>query len=290
MKTAFFLFGITVLVFSFASCGYESPRYKALRAQADSIRSIQRMLERGLSEYAIVFEHIDKNLDQLVRKEIARVEQVETNLKSEHNALINNNIARLNSILQRNEEEVETQRQIAQRNVARVGELQRNINEVTRQLEEERMKTVLLQTQTAEQNKIIDELNNTLKILMVELDNINAELMARAEVISNYENESLYGYFIANTRSELIRKNVLTRSGVICRTNQLFSQGVNTTDFTRINTVEITTIRLPSSVSGRVLSTHPTTSYRIVWQGNDRVLQITNPEEFWSVTRFLVIQ
>ena len=290
MRNLIFLLGTGILLFSIASCGFESPRYKALMAQTDSIRSIQLMLEKEVGEFSLAMNHFDHSFDSLLLKEITQITPISTSLKPEHDSLVQSNIAKFNQILQQNANEISRQTQLAAQNASRVAVLQGQVNELSAYQTFAEEKIAYFNTYIETLYDKMDEMKTTIFMLTDEVDRLNAELDTKKETIVVCETESLYGYFIADSRSDLIRRNILTTRGFLCRKNMLFNQGVDKNQFTQINIEETTEIPLPLLVNGRVLSIHPSASYQIVWKDNQRVLQILNPDDFWSVTRFLVIQ
>ena len=277
-----------VLAIAFSSCNYESPKYKALKAQNDSIKTVQQALERDAQEYVFIFNHIGKDLDKIKNKEGEYIGQIKTQLKIEENAAVNDNIAKINSIFQANQEEIGKLKKQARHNAFRASELQRNVDTIRLQLEEETTKNVTLQDEVAAKNVNIDKLNADLQALTTELDATKKQLADQTSLVAKYEVDLFTGYYITGSKSDLRNKKVLTKTG-LCKT-ALFYEAANNANFTKVNILETTVITLPNSVKGKVLSAHPKSSYRFAKQGDDKVIQITNPEIFWSITNYLVIQ
>ncbi len=176
MKSAIYPSLALAAVLSFASCGYESPKYKALKAHTDSIAAVQQSLARDVQEYLYVFDHIGQSAGKIMNKEADHVQQIKTKLNNENNARVNDNIAKLNTLLQANQEEMEALKKQASRNAFRATKLQREVDRVKALLEEECAKTATLQAEVTAQDSTIAALDNTLKALNTELADAKKQL------------------------------------------------------------------------------------------------------------------
>ena len=59
--------------------------------------------------------------------------------------------------------------------------------------------------------------------------------------------------------------------------------------FTKIDIREVTQIPIPGTKKATVVSTHGSESYKITGEGDARILEIMNIEEFWKSSKYLVI-
>lgn len=271
---------------SFASCGYESPKYKALKAHTDSLAVMKLSLEKDVKEYLYVFNHIGESADKIKGKEADHIQQIKTKLNNDANAQVNDNIAKLNSLLQTNQEEIETLKKQVRHNAFKATELKREVDRINALLEEECAKTATLQSDIAKKDSTLAALDATLKALNTELAEAKKQLADQAALIEQYKDELFSGYYITGSKADLKKKKVLSGG---CK-NTLFAEGAKQADFTKVNILETKSIKLPESVKGKILSSHPKASYKLTKEGNEKTLQIINPEAFWSITKYLVIR
>ncbi len=280
---------VAIMMFALCSCEYESPKYKALRAQTDSISAVNLSLTQDIGEYHHAFDYIGKSIEQITNEQVAHVLHIKTKLSEESNALINDNIDKLNTLLntliQSHQEEIDKLKRQVRRNAFRAAELQREVDRINILIAEECAKTDSLQGEVAAKEAEILRLDGELMALQEELLVTKAELNAQKELAEKYAEELFTGYYIAGKKSELKRKNVLAGGGNAI----LFPKGANKNIFTKVNILETTTIPLPDDIKGKVLSSHPQSSYKLVAGKDGKVLEILNPEKFWSVTNYLVI-
>lgn len=287
MKSTIYSSLAAALVLSFSSCNYESPKYKALKAQNDSIVAVQQTLQKDVKEYLFVFEHIGKGAEKIQNKEADHIQQIKTKLAAENNATVNDNIAKLNSLLQANQEEIETLKKQAKNNAFRAAKLKKEVESVKALLDEECAKTATLQSEVAAKDSTLAALDATLRTLNAELNKARKQMAEQKDILDKYADELFSGYYITGSKSDLKKKQVLGKNG--CRT-MLFQEPANKGDFTKVNILDTKVIKLPASVKGKMLSSHPKASYKLEKQGDEKVLEIIDAEAFWSITKYLVIQ
>lgn len=91
-------------------------------------------------------------------------------------------------------------------------------------------------------------------------------------------------WFVFGTKSELKEQKILQKGDV------LQSDDFNKDYFTQIDIRTDKEIKLYSK-SAKLLTNHPEGSYSLVKDAKGQyILKITNPNKFWSVSRYLVIQ
>ena len=136
----------------------------------------------------------------------------------------------------------------------------------------------------------IEELKTKIEGLNVELSNLTTNYKA-VENESNQKTEIINTAFYAiGTSKELKEKNVITKEGGIIglgKTTKL-SSDFNKEYFTKINIEKTTSINLGAKKI-KILTTHPSNSYKLIGEKPIEKLEITNTKEFWSASKYLVI-
>ena len=155
------------------------------------------------------------------------------------------------------------------------------------QLAEKEEMIANLQAQVAEKDGQIANLNTQVENLNNDLTNANNQIDNLSTNLTNSTNELNAVYYIGATAKEL------KAQGVILSKTKVLKGEVPTEAFTKGDMRELTSITF-NSKKAVVLSTHAEESYNLVKgadaDGNKIVtLEITNPELFWKVTRYLVV-
>jgi len=136
----------------------------------------------------------------------------------------------------------------------------------------------------------IEELKTKIEGLNVELSSLTTNYKA-VENESNQKTEIINTAFYAiGTSKELKENNVITKEGGIIglgKTTKL-SSDFNKEYFTKINIEKTTSINLGAKKI-KMLTTHPSSSYKLVSEKPIETLEITNTKEFWSASKYLVI-
>ena len=160
-------------------------------------------------------------------------------------------------------------------------ELRATVKKLQNQIEEKTRVIDSLQIQLNERDTQIAGLNTRVENLNSDLAKVNADNDTKNQIISEQVAEMNTVYYIAANKKSLKENGILT-SKYILREN------VPTEMFTKSDKRELNEITIEAK-KVKVLSSHPISSYTINKTETTIVLQITNPEQFWSVTKYLVI-
>ena len=128
----------------------------------------------------------------------------------------------------------------------------------------------------------IAELDEKVADLNTNVSNLKEENTQKAETISTQDKALHSAWFVFGTKKELKEQNILS-DGEVLRSN------FNKEYFTKIDIRIDKEIKLYSK-SAEVLTSHPASSYTLQRDANKQyVLRITNPDAFWSTSKYLVI-
>ena len=108
---------------------------------------------------------------------------------------------------------------------------------------------------------------------------------------SNAKTEKLNtAYYAFGTKKELIEKGVISKEGGfigIGKTSKV-KDDFNKEYFTKIDITNTNSINIGAK-KAKILSTHPTSSYKLIGEKMVEKIEITNAEEFWSSSKYLVV-
>ncbi len=163
-------------------------------------------------------------------------------------------------------------------------QLKKAIANLQAQLEEKTLQIKSLQEELAAKNIRIAELDNAVEGLTTDVENLSAENEAQSKTVAAQDKALNAAWFVFGTKAELKQQKIL-KSGDVLKDSE-FNKGY----FTQIDIRKDKTIELFSK-GAKLLTTHPEGSYELVKDAKGQyVLNITKPNEFWSVSRYLVIQ
>jgi hypothetical protein len=159
--------------------------------------------------------------------------------------------------------------------------------------------------QIASMQTTIDNLNATLVQREAEITTLKDDLEKRNLELSNLsmnyqelqqesdaKTEALNtAYYAFGTKKELESQGVISTEGGVIGLGKTvkLSETPNTEYFTQIDITKVSEIQL-SAKKAKIVSTHPAGSYRIDGaDGRADKIVITNPSQFWSVSKYLVV-
>ena len=163
-------------------------------------------------------------------------------------------------------------------------QLKKAVEALTTELNAKQQRIEELQTELASKNMRIQELDAAVSDLSAEKETLTAENEAKAKTVAEQEKSLNAAWFVFGTKSELKAQKILQSGDV------LKSADFNKDYFTQIDIRTTKEIKLYSK-RAELLTTHPAGSYELVKDDKGQLtLKITNPTEFWSVSKYLVIQ
>lgn len=135
----------------------------------------------------------------------------------------------------------------------------------------------------AAKNIRIAELDEAVMDLNKNVDELSAENEAKTKTVEAQDKALNTAWYVFGTKSELKDQKILKKGDV------LKDNDFNKDYFTQIDIRKEKEIKLYSK-RAELLTTHPQSSYELVKDDKGQLtLKINNPNEFWSVSRYLVI-
>lgn len=132
-------------------------------------------------------------------------------------------------------------------------------------------------------NTSVQNLSTDKQNLTAEKERLQTENTKKTETISTQDKQLNTAWYVFGTKKELKKNNIL-KSGKVLR------DGFNRSYFTKIDIRVVKEIKLYSK-SAKILTAHPSNSYSLTKDVNGQyVLRITDPETFWSTSKYLVVQ
>ena len=163
-------------------------------------------------------------------------------------------------------------------------QLKKAVESLTQELVTKQQRIEELQAELASKNIRIQELDAAVSDLSVAKETLTAENEAKAKTVAEQDKAINAAWFVFGTKSELKSQKILQSGDV------LKNADFNKDYFTQIDIRTTKEIKLYSK-RAELLTTHPAGSYELVKDDKGQLtLKITNPKEFWSVSKYLVIQ
>ena len=187
--------------------------------------------------------------------------------------------------MEENKKQIENLQEMLRKSKNHSAQLQKAIDDLTTQLQEKTAQIEQLQAELAQKNIVIEELSQTVSNLQADNEQLTTTNQDQAQALAEQDKAINTAWYVFGTKSELKAENILTNGDV------LTSADMNKDYFTEIDIRETTEIALYSKKVD-ILTSHPAGSYKLVQNSSTKqyTLKITNPTDFWSASRYLVIK
>jgi chromosome segregation ATPase len=287
MKTIFF--PLIILFALLTSCGKQSSEYQRLQAQNDSLMNAKHKLQEEVDGYFSAMNQIEQNIEKIKNTEnTISIQPVGKELSDDVRTKINEDMTYLNDMLQANKDELARLKSKIKKSAFRSSELERTIVRLTKSLEEETTKVALLQTQLAEKDSLIVKLDTKVSEMGKNIEDLSTENKTKDTKIKEQDDAIHTAWYVFGTRDELKQQRIITTDGLFSQ-QRVLQRDFNKNYFVRIDARNTKSIPLYSS-HAKILTNHPKSSYTLEKENGNFVLLIVDTDEFWSVSKYLVIE
>lgn len=241
--------------------------------------------DTALYGYIQSFNDIQSNLDSIKQAEMLISKNTEGNgeLQTDQKEQINRDINMIYEMLQKNKQTIAELRSKLKKSGGKVTELEKMINRMAQQIDEKDSQINQLRDQ-------LEKMNIQIEILSSNVSNLTAEGEAKTQTITEQTTALNTAYYVVGTKRELLDHNIITREGGFAGigANKKLKQDFSRDYFTPVDITLLRSIPLTKK-RATIITTHPSQSYKLYGEKVSDSLVITNPKEFWSVSKYLVI-
>ena len=285
MKKLLLLFVCAAMM---ASCG-NMGKNDSLRTQNDSLNAALAERDAELESIMGAFNEIQEGF-RLINEAENRVDLNNGATEGRSDVQkIKDDVRFIVEKLQSNRERIADLEKQVQNSRYASSQLKTTIANLNKELLAKSQQIETLQAELASRNIRIAELDDTVLGLSQHVNELVAENKAKTQVVASQDKALNAAWFVFGTTSELKEQKILSKK-FLQKTKVLDNKDFNKDYFTQIDIRTDRIINLYSK-SAELLTTHPAGSYELQKDAKGLlVLNITNPNKFWSVSRYLVIE
>ena len=288
MKKWILVIGCALLA---TSCVKSSKEYKTLLQEKDSLVAVNERTQSEFEEMLAILNEVEDGLDRIKKQE--NYLTVQSSATSEMNnstrERIEADMALIASTLKNNREQLAKLEAQLKSGRIQSAELKKRVERLSQELEEKSALIESLQEELAKRNVRIQELDNTVTDLSNQVETLTQESDAQRSTLKQQEKELNAVWYVFGTRSELKEHDIISGGGLFSSTKVL-EEEFDKDYFIQEDLRKLKKIPLYAK-KVKVLSNQPSGSYRFEEDENEnKVLVIDNPDQFWSLTRYLVVQ
>ena len=273
------LLSAVILTALLMACGGKTDT-SALEQTIDSLRQVNQQQKNSLQEMTTFVTTLSDGMNAIAQQE----NMIFNNGGNEGTSLdkeqLKSHLETLANTLTEQRSKIHSLADSLKARGADMSKMQGLIDNLTQQLDEKDKIIAQLRKDIEQKNFSISDLQNKLRVAMAG----SAQYEQRAAKAEKELATITTAYVLMGT------KEALTDGGYIDKRKHVLTESMPKGDFTKVNIYKFTELDIPSR-SPKLLTDHPRKSYNIEKVDKEnRKLIITNPQLFWSSSKYLIIQ
>jgi len=274
---------LTVALLSMVACKQKGPDPKdlAMIQQRDSLNRIIAQKDNEINDMMSTMNDIVEGF-QAINQAEDRLTIARSGEGASSTERIRESMQFIQQTMQQNRELINKLRNQLRQSSVNADQLRRTLDNLSRQMEEKDAQLKQLQADLQAKDIQIEELNEQVTDLNTNVTVLKEESSQKTQTITTQDKQLNTAWFVYGTKRELKEQNIYD-DGKVLQSN------FNRDYFTKIDIRVDKEIRLYSR-SAKLLTSHPASAYTLVQDANKQyTLRITNPQLFWSTSKYLVV-
>lgn len=284
MKKIYVFGGLFALMCTLVACGGKAQS----NPEADSLRTELRAQMEAMDEISLFLDAVNVSMDSVINMEGGILRTSSESPLSQKDQ-IKKNIESYKLILQQQRERLDVLEKKLKDSNAYAGKMQKTIAALKKQLEEKDQAIATLSSELEQRNYDIAALKENVEQLNIEVADLVEDSRAKSDSIDKQDAQLNEAYVFIGSKKEL-KEAGLAQGGTLFKKLKFDASNVDKRLFQKIDIRNTTKFNIPDD-DAEVLTQMPADSYKIRKTGDDSSeLVITDPAQFWSVTRVLVVK
>lgn len=274
---------LAVALLSMVACKQKGPDPKdvAMVQQRDSLNRIIAQKDNEINDMMSTMNDIVEGF-QAINQAEDRLTIARSGEGASSTERIRESMQFIQQTMQQNRELINKLRNQLRQSSVNADQLRRTLDNLSRQLEEKDAQLKQLLADLQAKDIQIEELNEQVTDLNTNVAVLTEESSQKTQTITTQDKQLNTAWFVYGTKRELKEQNIYD-GGKVLQSN------FNRDYFTKIDIRVDKEIRLYSR-SAKLLTSHPASAYTLTQDANKQyTLRITNPQLFWSTSKYLVI-
>lgn len=250
-------------------------------AQKDSLNDIIAQKDNEINDMLGTLNEIEEGFRQINEAE-NRVNLLKDGEGANKKQQLKENIQFIANRMKQNRELIAKLQKQLSNSTLQGGQLKKTIEGLTQQLTEKDQQLQQLRNELDSKDIHIAELDETINNLNTDVSNLTSDNQKKTETINTQDKQLNTAWYVFGTKKELKDQHIM-------EDGKLMNGNFNKNYFTKIDIRNTTEIKLYSK-SVKLLTAHPSSSYTLSRDVNKQyTLRITNPQMFWSASKYLVV-
>ena len=286
MKKLIYAIACTLAV---ASCNQDAAKKaeQIAQQQRDSLEQIISQKDNEINDMMPTLSDIEEGFREITEAQ-SRVTLAKQGEGTNTMQRIKENFQFIQSQMQQNKELINKLKQQVRESSVKGGQLKKIIDNLTQQLETKDHQLQALREELDRKDIHIAELDEKVASLNTNVTSLKEDNEKKEETITSQDKALHTAWFVFGTKDELKEQRILSKDGLFSKT-KLLEKDFNKDYFTKIDIRIDKEIKLYSK-SAQIMTSHPAGSYTLQRDANKQfVLRISDPDTFWSTSKYLVV-
>ncbi len=277
------VFGLGLFAIAFTACKQNKAQSDiAGMTQNDSLQNIISQKDSEINDMMGIMNEIQEGFQKINEAE-NRVSIVKDGEGANKAQQIRENIQFIAKTMKKNRELIAKLQDQLGKSSLKGTQLKATIDNLLKQLDDKDQQLQQMRAELDAKDIHISELDETINNLNTNVSNLTTESTQKSQTISAQDKQLHTAWYVFGTKKELKDQRII-QDGKVLQAN------FNKSYFTKIDIRNTKEVKLYSK-SARLLTMHPSSSYTLTRDASKQyVLTITNPDLFWSTSKYLVIQ
>jgi len=281
------LVALGVLVYSLYKKDHNT-QLVLMEAQKSSFTEQLTARDSMINEWLLAFDQIEKDLLLIKEKEnLITMNSSDSEFSKDRKDQIREDINSINTLLEANKERIASLSAQLKKSGTNIKGLQARV---------ETLETTVKQYEVA-----ITDLKTILAGKDIEIGDLNTRVLALEDTVSkqfdrinSQISELNKGFLASGTFKDLRDKGLVSKEGGFLGLGRQESLIEDFTDNSLFEIVDVTKTRtIPvNSRKAKLITEHPTDSYALVPEGDNRIayIEIKDPDQFWKISKYAVVE
>ncbi|MCQ2220495.1 MAG: hypothetical protein MJZ12_03825 [Prevotella sp.] len=249
--------------------------------ERDSLLRVINQKDNEMNDMLATFNEIQEGfrLINAAEGKVAVIKDGESTNKSE---LLRENMLSIKQAMEHNRDLISKLRQQIRESSLKSDQMKATLDNLLAELKEKDEQLRNLQSELERKDIHIAELDQAVLDLNQDISSLKEESSSKTQTINTQDKMLNTAWYVFGTKKELQDQSIYIKGKVL-------QSNFNKNYFTKIDIRVDKEIKLYSK-SAQMLTSHPAGSYSLQQDANKQyILRITNPQTFWSTSKYLVI-
>jgi len=269
---------------------YKNEQKKHVAIVENQKRSFTQLLtsrDSVINEWMLTFDEIEKDLNLVKEKEkIITMKSTDQEFTKDKKQQILKDIEYVNTLLDQNKKKIASLTAQLKNSGGTIKGMQVKIAELEASMKLRETEVNDLKTALVQKDFEIGQLNTRMTDQQV-------AIAQKDEEITNRTAEMNKGFVTYGTYKTLKAKGLVSKEGGFLGIGkkEMLHQDFSDSLFTQVNILETKSIPV-NSKGAKLITDHPTTSYELVRDEEDKIasIEIKDPDEFWKISKYAVVE